>query len=145
MPFQHGAILFGIAGIARKILLRCELRGIHEGADDNLAGPCAGLAGKRQMTLVERTHGGHQGDAVTGAPPPCESLAQSGCRPGNRYFRSGRRHVWTVTRGTAFTLSCSPAQSLDPRTALTRIREWKICARRFPPLILPTRTAFSKV
>ena len=65
-PRGQGPVPREIPRIARQILLRPELKRVHEDAQDHHLRPAACLVHQRQVTLVEIAHGGYQADAAPG-------------------------------------------------------------------------------
>jgi hypothetical protein len=58
-----------VARVALEILLRTELGRIDEDRGDDAFRTALGDGNQRQMPGVQRAHGGHQRDGVSGLPP----------------------------------------------------------------------------
>ena len=79
--FEHGGVLFRLAGVAGEVLVRPELGRVDEDGRHDPVGPLAGDPHEGEMPLVESAHGGHERDSLPVPPPgfhgPAEVLLGS--------------------------------------------------------------------
>jgi len=70
------AVAFEVARVAGQILGGTELKRIDEEAHHYAVGPAAGLIYQGKVALVQRTHGGDQGDPLAGGAAAADPVAQ---------------------------------------------------------------------
>src|SRR5690606_23491727 len=73
---QHLGVLRLLTRIAAQVLVRSELLRINENSCYNTVCPGLGGLDKREMTLMQSTHGRHQRNAQSGGSPVLYRLAQ---------------------------------------------------------------------
>ena len=84
--------------VAGQILGGTELKRIDEEAHHYAVGPAAGLIYQGKVALVQRTHGGDQGDPFAGGAAPADPVAQ---------LRDRRHHPESALRDAAHSKLCS--------------------------------------
>ena len=77
-------VAFFVARIARKILVRRELRGVHEDGNDNAVCVLFCELDEGEMAVVEAAHCGNKRNALTAPTPLLYGLAQLCCKTDNR-------------------------------------------------------------
>ena len=75
---EKRGIGFERAGIAVEVLVRAELRRVHEHARDDPVGALARRVEQRMVAVVEVPHGRHEADAQAVAAPAGDAGAQLG-------------------------------------------------------------------